>query len=296
MSKTVTVLFLFLFFTSSFWSCKEVPPNIDLKTPSTSADTASVPFDASLSLQRRNVLIEDFTGVRCVNCPSAHEVAANIVKSYPSGRIVVVAEHDSAGLLTLPYSFGSYDFRTKAAYDIVQAVGPISAKPIGSVNRKLFLGETTRTVARQKWAGYTTQEYADSVSTVQMKMEHSYNDAARTLSLGVILQYTQSITSMLNLSVMLIESGMKEPQLGGPKGGPSGIDTFYVHRHVLRTMLTPSLGRVIVGNKTPGHATKYLFSDFTIPSSWNVDSTSIVAFVTAGTDSVLQVVETPLKK
>jgi len=294
MSKTVTALLLFL--TSSFWSCQEVPPNIDLKTPSASADTVSVPFDAILSLQKRNVLIEDFTGVRCVNCPNAHEVAANIMKSYPPGRIVVVAEHDSAGLLTMPYSFGHYDFRTKAAYDIVQVVGPISAKPIGSVNRKFFSGETTRTVARQKWAGYVEQEYADSVSTVQMKVEHSYNDATRALSLGVILQYTQSITSILNLSVILTESGMKEPQLGGPKGGSSGIDTFYVHRHVLRSMLTPSLGRTIIGNKTPGHAMKHLFSDFTIPSSWNADSTSLVAFVTAGTDSVLQVVETPLRK
>lgn len=295
MKKTVTALFLLLFFTSSFWGCKEVPPNIDLKNPATSADTVSVSFDALLSLQRRNVLIEDYTGVRCVNCPSAHEAAANIMKSYPPGRIVVVAEHDSAGLLTLPYPFGSYDFRTKAAYDIVQTVGPISAKPIGAVNRKYFPDETTRTIAKQKWAGYAAQEYADSVSSVQMKLEHNYNDVTRTLSLGIILQYTQSITSILNLSVMLTESGMKEPQLGGPKGGPSGIDTFYVHRHVLRGMITPSLGRPVIGNKTPGHATKYLFSDFALPSTWNADSCSIIAFITAGNDSVLQVVESSLR-
>lgn len=296
MRTVVRILFSILVAAGLFISsCKEVPPNIDLTTPVTPGDTVTVPFDAALSLQKRNVLIEDFTGVRCINCPKAHVAAADIARSYPAGRVVVVAEHDSAGLLTIPYSFGQYDFRTVQAKDIVAVVGPVPAKPIGAIDRKLFAGESARVLAMQKWAGYVAQQMADSVSQVQIKTEHSYDEATRKISLGVILQFTQSITSALNLSVMLTESGMKEPQLGGPNEGPTGIDTFYIHHHVLRGMMTPSLGRIISGNKTPGHATKYLLPDFTIPASWNADSTNIVTFVTAGTDSVLQVTETKLK-
>ena len=93
------------------------------------------------------------------------------------------------------------------------------------------------------------------------------------------------------MHVMLTESGILEPQLT-----PSGVDTFYVHNHVLRDMITPSVGSPIIGNKTPGHATKYLMPDFEIPASWNADSVHIVTFVTI-TDSlnVLQVIENKLK-
>ena len=277
-------------------SCKEVCPPIDFKGTTSASDTVSVPYDASLSSQVRNVLLEDFTGVGCVNCPDAHSIAAGILSSHPAGNVVVVAEHDTLGLLTIPYPFGTHDFRTVEAKDIFAALGGSLSRPIGAVDRKYFSGETTIPVARQKWAGYVNQDLLITPPKVQMKIERSYNDATRVLKLGVILQYAETITSNLNMSVMLTESGLVEPQLGGPNGGSTGIDTFYVHNHVLRDMMTPSLGRAVSGNHTPGHATKFLFPDYNVPASWNADSVKIVSFITnADTLNVLQVVDENLK-
>lgn len=270
--------------------CEETCPGIDFSVPIVS-DTVSVPFDATLATQQRNVLLEDFTGVRCVNCPDGHLIAASILNSYPQGRVVVVAEHDTLGLLTGPYPFGHFDFRTTEAKDIISLLGGISSKPIGAIDRKIFTGETTIPVGRQKWPGYVAADIALSVPKVQMKIESQYNDATRVLSLGVILQYAESISGNNNLSIMLTESGMVEPQLD-----QTGIDTFYVHNHVLRDMISSSTGLPIKGNKSPGHATKYVMPDYTIPSSWNADSVHIVTFVT-DTDSlnVLQVIDKTLK-
>ena len=122
--------------------CKETCPAVDFSVPIAS-DTVTVPFDATLSTQERNVLLEDFTGVRCVNCPDGHLVAASIINTYSPGRVVVVAEHDTLGLLTGPYPFGHYDFRTTEAKDIIALLGGISSKPIGAIDRKYFTGETT---------------------------------------------------------------------------------------------------------------------------------------------------------
>lgn len=278
----------------NFVGCKETCPNVDFSVP-VASDTVAVPFDATLSSQTRNVLLEDFTGVQCVNCPDGHTIAASIINTYSPGKVVVVAEHDTLGLLTNPYSFGHHDFRTPEAKDIVALLGGISSKPIGAIDRKKFTGETTITVGRQKWPGYVAQEMPVTPK-VQMKIESQYNDATRVLSVGVILQYAQTVTANNNLSIMLTESGIIEPQLGGPNGGATGIDTFYVHRHVLRDMITSSTGIPVKGNKTPGHATKYILPDYTVPASWNADSVKIVSFIT-DTDSlnVLQVIDKSLK-
>lgn len=287
--------FLILFLTTvSFYSCKETCPGVIFTTPVT-GDTVSVPVDATLAAQKRNVLLQDYTGVRCVNCPAGHVVAKNIINSYAEGRVVVVALH-SGNILTGPYPFGTHDFRTTEGDEIEALLGPISSKPIGDINRVLFSGETSRPVDRSKWPGYVAQQIVDSIPKVQMKTEHTYDNTTRILSLDVILQFAESITENLNMHVMLTESGLIEPQLGGPNPGPTGIDTFYVHNHVLRDMITPSVGSPIIGNKTPGHATKYLMPDFEIPASWNADSVHIVTFVTV-TDSlnVLQVIENKLK-
>ncbi len=288
----ITVLFLSAI---SFNGCKETCPGVNLTGPTVTGDTISVPVDATLSSQKRNVLLEDFTGVQCVNCPDGHTISASILNSYTAGRVVVVAMH-SGHLLTNPYSFGHYDFRTPEGDDIENLVGPISSKPIGDIDRKLFAGETTIPVGRAKWVGYVAQEIPDDIPKVQMKIENQYDNTTRVLSMGVTLQYSVTILQNINLSVMLTESGMIEPQLGGPNGGATGIDTFYVHRHVLRDMITPSTGMTVIGNKTPGHATKYMMPDFTIPTSWNADSVKIVSIIT-DTDSlrVLQVIDKSLK-
>jgi len=284
------LIFSILFSTAIlFFSCEETCPGVIFTAPVT-GDTISVPFDATLSSQKRNVILQDYTGVRCVNCPDGHLVAKTIQDSYSEGRVVVVGLH-SGSIFTGPYPFGTHDFRTTEGDEIEAMIGPISSKPIGDIDRKLFTGQTSRPVNRTLWSGFVAQEIADSIPKVQIKTEHQYDDVSRILSLDIILQFAETISENLNMHVMLIESGIEEPQLT-----PTGIDTFYTHNHVLRDMITPSVGSPIIGNKTPGHATKYLMPDFEIPASWNADSVDIVTFVTY-TDSlkVLQVIENKLK-
>ena len=275
---------------SLFSSCEETCPAVNFTDDSITSDTVAVAFDASLSSQKKNVLLEDFTGVRCVNCPDGHLIAASILDAYAPGRVVVVGLH-SGELYTEPYSFGTHDFRTTEGDDIEALVGPLQFKPCGDINRKLFSGQTERLLSRTAWAGKVAAEIPDSITKVQMKIEHSFDNATRKLSLGIILQYAEALNKNLNLSVMLTESGLIEPQLD-----QAGVDSNYVHRHVLRDMITPSIGMPVQGVKTPGHATKYVMPEFDVPASWNADSVKIVSFITdADSLNVMQVIEKSLK-
>ena len=46
----------------------------------------------STTPQNRNVVIEEFTGINCPNCPDGHVVANNIMDAYP-GRVWAVNIH-----------------------------------------------------------------------------------------------------------------------------------------------------------------------------------------------------------
>ncbi|GDX52338.1 hypothetical protein LBMAG27_13850 [Bacteroidota bacterium] len=269
--KIFTALLILLLSTIYLMGCKETCPEIDKSQPN------------------RNVLIEEFTGVRCVNCPQGHQLAASLQESYPEGSVIVVAIH--SGALAGPYPFGTHNFLTTHGSEIDAQIGPSGFWPSADINRKLFSGETERYLDKAKWPGYVAQELTGSDPKVRIEEEHQFNDTSRLLNLTVKLFYNETVNNNNNLSVMLTESGLIEPQLG-----QSGIDTFYVHRHVLRDMMTQSLGDPIDGTKDINHPLNISLPSFTIPASWNADSVHIVTFVT-DTDSlnVLQVIENKLK-
>ncbi len=281
---------IFLISAASFWSgCKETCPGVNFTDNTPPVDTTVV-LDTTLNSQLKNVLLEEYTGVRCVNCPQGHAVAAGILNAYAEGRVVNVAIH--TGNLAHAYTgISNYDFITTQGDDIAALVGPVGFFPSADINRKYFTTQGSRILDKTLWAGKVAAEILDTMPKVQMGLVKLYDDVSRILNLKVQLQYTEEVTVNNNLSVMLIESGMIDPQLDQP-----GIDTFYVHRHALRGMMTPSVGLPIGGSKIPNHPLLISLPDFTIPASWNADSVHIVTFVT-DTDSlnVLQVIDKTLK-
>src|SRR5580698_7392448 len=72
-------------------ACKEVGPQINLHDY-TAQDSTYVESPVATPLLR-NVVIEEFTGTSCVNCPQGHALVASIQSSYETGRIAAVAFH-----------------------------------------------------------------------------------------------------------------------------------------------------------------------------------------------------------
>ncbi len=86
----------------------------------------------------RKILIEDYTGHQCINCPRAAEAAEAIVTANP-GKVVVLANHVT-GTFAAPYNDSVYkeEFRnpTSTAWDAAFGMSSSSGLPIGMVNRQ----------------------------------------------------------------------------------------------------------------------------------------------------------------
>ena len=91
-----------------FHSCKEVGPDINLHgNQNAILDTTYIESPVATA-EVKNVVIEEFTGVRCPNCPQGHVIIANIKAANPN-RIVAVSLHP-VNSLGHPYSFSTQDF------------------------------------------------------------------------------------------------------------------------------------------------------------------------------------------
>ena len=144
-------------------ACKEeIPTGLNLLPERSIFDTTYI-TNIIPTPQPTNVLIEDFTGVKCANCPRAQLAAKNIVLANPK-RVFVIGIHPGKGLLNsfvAPFKTpgddydSKYDFRTPEGADLLTFLGGASQLPIGSINRTKFPTEANILIDDPKWNGYS---------------------------------------------------------------------------------------------------------------------------------------------
>ncbi|MBA2422582.1 MAG: Omp28-related outer membrane protein [Chitinophagales bacterium] len=278
------LLYLFLlFFFSIFLACEEVGPPVNLSGGGTGGNGGD-------SSNQRIVLMEEFTAVACINCPKGHEIIADLLDSFP-GRIEVVEIH--SGDLAEPINDTDPDFRTVDGNDLTNYLGPFPFQPSASIDRKLWEvapGDFQRLVDRSFWSTFVKSEL-DSAAKVKLTIEKDYNSSSRELNVILNAEFLEDISDIVNATILITESGMVAAQ----DDGPVEVIEDYVHKYVLRDILTNYSGELINASTTTGN-TWALSKSITLPLEWNADNCRIVAFIAkaVGNYDVLQVVGTPV--
>lgn len=250
--------------------CEEVPPTI---TP---------------TITDRRVIIEEFTGVRCVNCPAGSAELQNLVDTYGDDKVIPISIH--AGFFSPPYSDSNYDFRTPEGDNLEPYIGPLSGFPCAVINRRLFSGEPELPITpASKWNGLLIQELGIAPSC-EVELSHTYDSTSRLLTLEVEATFLEDVTDPLAVSVMLTESGLFDKQLT-----PAGFDLTYEHKYALRDMITAFDGDPITSSTNFGDVVTSSFT-YTIPTNWDASKVNIIGFINTKTSdkSILQANWTPL--
>jgi len=251
-------------------ACEEVGPAIRLTETRSQGDTTYV--GNVEAPQNKVVLIEDFSGLACANCPKAHETSRTISENN-TGRVVVVT------LINYPFDpLGGTkeDYVTQEAVDIDKnLIGPAAGWPTGAVDRTKFPGEQEIIVPHTSWANYTTNRL-QATTPVNIYLEKNYNETDRLLKVRVEVRYTEAVTEEHRLSVSLTEDSIIDKQ----KDVTTTIQN-YVHRHMERAMLTPFNGTPLSspsGFNEPGRVFVRYF-ETTLADHWKAEHFDIVAFV-----------------
>ena len=245
-------------------ACEEIPPTLNLVT-SGGPDTSGT----DLAQQPRGVLVEEFTGVKCVNCPAGAEAIAQLKLIY-GDRLVPVGLH--TGFFARPYPESTIDFRTSDGDAIEAFIGSPSGYPSAVIDRKLFQGEASLQLAQSTWAGYIGQQINEP-PVISIGLDVTTNSEDGTLDVKVDLLGRSSTDGRdLYLSLFLLENNIVDVQLT-----PQGKDFEYSHKHVLREAITAPIGENI-GSFTQGQTDTREYS-INLAADYVVDNLEVVGVV-----------------
>lgn len=213
----------------------------------------------------RAILIEDFTGQRCINCPTGTEIINGIVDTYGEDNVIAVGIHSgplgfagnskTVGLMT---DTGN-EYYTR--WDKENKMG----QPWVIFNRK-----TSPDSHYNNWAAIVGTIISEKAN-LSVKITNAYDAATRTLTTKV---GADGVNGTVNgkLQVWIVEDGVKALQM--MPDGKSNKE--YIHNHVFRAAVNGTWGEDVTVKE--GETTTKQYS-YVLPETWNADNIAIVAFV-----------------
>lgn len=238
-------------------------------------------YEVSTEVTKKNVVLEEFTGIYCGYCPQAHIIANYMHKARPE-NLFVIGIH--AGSYASP-STGDPDFRTDEGEAICSEFSA-SSFPIGTLSRHIFAGSSVLT-SRSYWVKYAKELYEED-APVNLHLSSSYDGSTRQLDVTVEGYYTAETQEELQcLTVVITQSDIMGLQSG------SGVGDEYMHQHVLRAHLTPTWGDTLA---TPAYGEYFTKTyNYSVPESINAidvlpEDIEIIAFVAVDKTEIQNVV------
>ena len=279
MKRYFTLSLMFLCLTGLFFACDKIDGDYTV-IPSNAQSDVSFP-EVNPGEVYRKMLIEEFTGHRCTNCPMGHQILETLHSRY-GDTLVAVGIHYGALAKPVGSTF-NYDFRTEKGtrlgdYYVIDAI------PSAIVNRNYKEGGWSR----ELW-GNQLAEVDRSQVYAALQLINQYDASKKTLKTNAKVTMLKDYPNPLSLVVYLLEDGIVKPQ----KDGNQDIED-YVHNHVLRKTVTDdilsgyklNMANAMNAGDSDTFAASVGFSD----TDWVPENCYVVAFVLdATTQEVLQV-------
>lgn len=272
-------------------------------------------FTANSNTQR-NVLIEDFTGHQCVNCPASTANMEQLIATNPD-RIFGLAIHAGPTGLT-GFQITSAEYPTILYSDAGLEIGRHFGQDIpGST----FLGNpafcVNRTKANSQFTSNAGSAIANKTNTcigsairINLQAVTNYFSSTRGLFLHAeVDKVDASITSDLAVVVCLVEDTLVARQLvpanttwdpdgtPGDPNTPDGIDETYIHRDILRgTIDGRTFGKVLTTSDLGTNGKYFVSYSYRLPDQYNADNMKVYIYVyDKTTEEIYQVIEKHLQ-
>ena len=218
---------------------------------------------------KRNVIIEEYTGIYCGYCPDGHRIANELAAKYQD-RLFVLNIHTGGYA-----NDASIDFRTEDG-NIIGA--KVNSFPTGNVNRL-----ANKAVGRDTWSLYVEQQ-VEQMAECNVAGQVVIDKDARKATVTVEVYYTANSVSETNyLNVVMLQDNIIAYQNGSHLNPAQVVGGQYRHMHAFRDAITPTWGEDIAPTTAGTFITKTY--EYDIPAkigSFDVDIDDIefVAFVT----------------
>lgn len=243
--------------------------------------------------QNRAVLLEEYTGVKCSNCPDGHRIANNLAEKYPN-RFYAVNIHASS--FAEPYGSGEPDFRTAYGETLMQNAG-VTTLPSGAINRHVFQGEA-QALNRTSWEGYT-EVCLEMPAYANIAGKATFDWQTRQLDVEVQVFFADNVPVEANrIHVVLLQNNIVGSQKNASNNPAQNLGgNLYRHMHVFRDFITDEWGDEITGGTQGGFISR-TYSKRLPERIRNIelrpDDLSVIVFVSEDRNEVINVAEAPI--
>lgn len=249
----------------------------------------------------RNVLIEDYTGHKCTNCPDAAVIAHDIKDANPDRAIITSIHTTPDGDVSFISTEAAFpeDFTCPEGLEIGLTFGnPATGSsfyglPYGSISR-----DDTQTgfpvEGRGTWASTASNILTTNDLKVNLQAHVNYFPSKRGVFLHTEIDVLDAaLTNDLFIVTQLIEDSLISPQ----KMPDNSINNDYVHRDIMRgTLDGRTFGQLLDVDHLDANGKYYFNYSYRIPDEFNDENVHLVIYVRdAVTEEVYQVIEAHLQ-
>ncbi len=280
--KTKSSYFLTIFFISVFFvsACciEEIGPDVQL-TDDAIIDTT---FIAAVETpDDKVVLIEEFTGLACPNCPAGTNVIEQIMADNP-GRVIPIAYVEGA---LAEHADQNENYITTDGDAVAAFLGGTSQWPSGGVDRDSFTSQIIT-----GYGQWNTRVDTRLLETSPVNIDITFTlMTADTLKILVDLRLTEVVVEEMKVSIGITESHIIDVQ------DSVGFDIpDYEHNHIFRDMVTSSNGETLVAPNGVYEAGRVFQKAFKtkLGDTWTYENLTVIAFVHSATlKEVIQAAE-----
>ena len=207
-------------------------------------------------LVTRNVLLEEFTGQLCTNCPDAHRVIHSLEAQY-GDNLITVSIHAGKGTFGIPSPYG---LMMEEGEEYAQYWGVYSF-PAGVVDRTsglLDYGNFSQAIREEM--GKTT--------SLELSLEAQLSEDGKNVEVFTTMVTPTSMEGKLQLWV--VESGIVAMQIDNGK-----TIEDYVHNNVFRACVNGQWGE---DAPLKGNVVEYKSNEIPVADIWKPENLSIIGF------------------
>lgn len=226
--KMKKIIYSLLLILPLFWlSCDKIEDDeklVYLKGITTEA----TPITVTSSMQR--VLLEDYTGWKCVNCPRAAAKATELMAKY-GDQLIVMAVHSTA-FASPSASNNNVDFRTEYGEKWATDFGCTSL-PTGLINRTKVGGAYT--IGDANWDTQIQSTISTKEHLMDINLGAIYKESYNKILVSTENIFLKDVSYSTQINVVVLESGIVGVQLNSNSdyGTVPKIED-YKFNHVLR--------------------------------------------------------------
>ena len=271
---------LLLVLGSFLTACEVIPEGEQTKEIFTPIDSSAV---------KRTSLLIEYSGWRCVNCPTAAEEAHHLKELYGENLVVVVMHPETNPNTSYTNAAGkpneAVNYTCPEADSIYIMMGGTkeTAFPTGNIN---LLKNDSKSYFTEysTWGKYISQAYSNPQPVV---INQEVKGTADSKEINIVVDITNHDTKAIEATLQV---WLTEDSVMGSQKKPEGTDKSYAHNHLMRASISPLWGDIM---PIEAHMTEQQVYRYPLPEKVVKENCNIVALVSVNGE-VVQATETKI--